>query len=273
MSYGFTCNGCVFQFKENDVQTDCVLERLKKFEESGFKVNKQGRDYRVEGLIGCSSKRDKRWEYTDKSFGEQVQQIVNEHKCEYDLIFYWANDCRILPIEHFYDNLKYRLDEIENLQNPPAKIIVAYDKSYPIKIEKIAKLLETTKIPYGITVAEQVKADGDIVNLAYQNSVSPFMWIVPLDYNVKHDMPALYNKKNNYPEWARYLLVYDHYYNEELFTSTPLFDQLNGCDSLDRDHPNHISCFVDKVKVLVEEQNKSNMIITRTEFYKNEHTD
>lgn len=268
MSYGFTCDSCVFQAVENAAQSDCLLGRLDKFKNSGLKVSKEGKTFRVDGLIGCSSKRDQRWEHSKKELGEQIKKVVDEHKTEYDLVFYWANDCRILPVENFYEELNQRLSEIPNLKNPPSKIIVAYDKKYPVKLEIIAKALKLTGIEYGISVAENVKADGDLLNLAYQNSISPFLWMIPLDFNIKHDIPAVYNKKNTFPEWARYLLVYDDYYYEELFTSTPLFDQLNGCDSLDRDHPNYISCFVDKVKVLVEEQNKSNMIITRTEFLK-----
>lgn len=266
MSYGFTCAECVFQVKTNDIQSNCFLGRLENFEKSGLKVSKEKGVFRVEGLIGCSSKRNDKWEFSDKPFAEQAQQIIHEHRAEYDLIFYWSNDCRILPVDNFYNELNKRLNEIPNLENPPSKIIVAYDRNYPVNLEKVAKTLETTGIPYGVSVAESIKADGDLLNLAYQNSVSPFMWMVPLDYNIKHDIPAVYNKKNSYPEWARCLLVYDHYYHEELFTSTPLFDQLHGCDSLDRDYPNHISCFVDKVKVLVEEQGKANMIITRGEL-------
>lgn len=268
MSYGFTCAECVFQHNENNEQTDCKLGRLEKFKESGFKVSKQGKDYKVDGLIGCSSKRNTKWEHANKPVGEQIQKIADEHKVEYDLVLYWSHECRILPAHHFYEDLKERVKEISNLVNPPSKIIVAYTKSYPVSIETVAKTLETTGIPYGITLAENVQADGDMINLAYQNSVSPFMWIVPLDFSCKHDLPNAFNKKNCFPEWARYILVYNYYYVEEIFTSTPLFDQLNGCDSLDRDYPNHISCFVDKVKVLAEEQNKPNMIITVSELLK-----
>lgn len=263
--YYFTCKDCVFvETDTNNIQDSCKLNRLEKYKSQGFTPTLKDGRYKVENLIGCSSKRTSGWELAKDSFDIQKNFILKDHEIVYDVVLYWVNEVNHIAQKYLLDDLKRKLDAISQFDVKPRKVIIALNKQTFVDVAEISKLLLEYKYSYGISVAEKDVNDGGLIDLAYQLTESPYMWVIPLDC-ILEDVP---NKVNNLVQsFDRVLLVYDDCAYEEIFTSCVLFHQLKGCDSLDDKEPGSIKIFVEKVKLLAEDQNNLSMIYTTEDLY------
>ena len=260
MNYSFSCKDCVF---ENDL--NCDLDRIEKYKSDGFKVDVHDGHNFINGLMGCSAKRTDIWDAYNTSKTEQITKVMDEHTIKYDIVLYLSTKNTEGWIQRSYlSRIKSRIKEIRDLKLKPTKVIVAFTDKYNLDVQEIAKLFEQESIQYGISIHKNAATDGDLIDLAYELTESPYMLVQP------HDIPLLNDTAHKFDlylkKWNRLILTHEEHFREEFFVSTVLFETVKGCDSLDQNTPNDIERFFDKVNVLTVDQNKQKLVCTFEEL-------
>lgn len=250
------CKDCLFAKVDGEVQVGCEFGRLERFAEENIELTLKDGFFHTDGLLGCSTKRDKSWEHAGRSKEVQIENVMNSFNLKYDMLF-WYKDGDLQQL------LDGQLWDIRNSNVKPSNIIVAFYDSPTISKPKLINSLKSCGIPWVIIRQNVGGGIPELIDAGFKSVKSPHFYCAniaeQIDLNLSRKVQLA--AQTFHSTLVVYYDDYNFFSNSILFESTMGFEEAESVDD-DSDMSNYLT----KAKYLSADQNKPHMVKTDAEL-------